>query len=240
MIYDIKRGVFGDALKIGDIVGVANVIEHLRKKFDTKVQFYMTEGSIDQSKHILNFFDFLKTQTDYFSSIPGNNDLNWKRVNLWDFRDIIGDNVIIPNNSIMQKKIVIFPLIDAPYNQYRNWPIHTLNEIIQTYSNENFDEYEKILCIDENLYERSKSNININKFKLSHDIIDNLNHIKTAEIFVGGDTGTSHFAWSLDKGPKQLIYVCSSRGLIHVLPFYFLNGKGTMYRYWLNMEGTTF
>ena len=52
-------------------------------------------------------------------------------------------------------------------------------------------------------------------------------------------TGSSHFAWSLDKGPKQLLYYGSSRGLIHTLPFYLLQGKGKMSTYWLDCEGST-
>jgi ADP-heptose:LPS heptosyltransferase len=70
--------------------------------------------------------------------------------------------------------------------------------------------------------------------------MENINHIQTAEIFIGGDTGTTHFAFSLDRGPKDLIYYNSSRGLIHTLPFYLLEGKGKMATYWMDFEGTKF
>jgi hypothetical protein len=69
--------------------------------------------------------------------------------------------------------------------------------------------------------------------------VQNYYHITTSEIFVGGDTGSSHFAWALDKGPKELLYYGSSRGLIHTLPFYLLQGKGKMSTYWLDCEGST-
>jgi hypothetical protein len=61
----------------------------------------------------------------------------------------------------------------------------------------------------------------------------------TAETFIGGDTGTSHFAWSLDRGPVNLLYYNSGRGMMHCLPFYLLEGKGKVMKYWLNFEGTT-
>ena len=60
-----------------------------------------------------------------------------------------------------------------------------------------------------------------------------------AEIFIGGDTGTTHFAFSLDRAPKELLYYGSSRALVHTLPFHLLNGKGRMSNYWLDFEGTT-
>jgi ADP-heptose:LPS heptosyltransferase len=59
----------------------------------------------------------------------------------------------------------------------------------------------------------------------------------SAETYIGGDTGTSHFAWALDKSPKNLIYYSSSRGLVHTLPFYALEGKGKIKSYWLDFEG---
>jgi hypothetical protein len=59
------------------------------------------------------------------------------------------------------------------------------------------------------------------------------------EIFAGGDTATSHFAGSLDKGPKDLLYCYSSRALVHSFPFHYLNGKGKLITYWLDFEGTT-
>jgi hypothetical protein len=68
--------------------------------------------------------------------------------------------------------------------------------------------------------------------------VQNYYHITTAEVFVGGDTGSSHFAWALDRGPKDLLYYGSSRGLIHTLPFYLMEGKGKMTTYWLDFEGT--
>ena len=131
----------------------------------------------------------------------------------------------------MRKKIVVFPLFDAPYNQYRNWPKFTYDKIMAKYSSDEYKDYEKIIC--------SKEPINRDGWTSSTFILDNLKHIQEAEIFIGGDTGTTHFAFALSRSPKELIYLNSSRALVHTLPFYLMRGKGQMSKYWLDFEGTT-
>ena len=231
MIVNIQRGVFGDELKNGDMLGVANVVAHLRKQ-QPDIKFHMMPGSVSSVGFIQEFYKFLLENTDYFSETPGEQFLSWRRVNLWDFRDMIGDNVVIPNNKEMKKKIVIFPIFDAPYNTYRNWPRDLLKSLIEKYSTEEYKDYTKIVCSkDESYFGEEWIN--------STNFMDNINHIMDAEIFIGGDTGTSHFAWSLDRGPKTLLYYNSGRGMMHCLPFYLLEGKGKVVKYWLDFEGTT-
>lgn len=235
MIFNINQGVFGGPLRNGDLVGVCNVIEFLRKTYPT-TKFYMQEGSINSADHSQKFFKFLVENTNYFSLVKGETSLNWNKVNLWDFRDISGDLVKIPNTRQMKKKIVIFPLFDAPYNVYRNWPIHIFLEILKSYSTDYID-YEKIICIsDINLLNGIDIPI---EFSISTNFIENIYHIMDSEIFIGGDTGTSHFASALDRSPKETIFYYSSRGLLHTTPFYSL-AKGNIKTYWLNCEGTTF
>jgi ADP-heptose:LPS heptosyltransferase len=145
-----------------------------------------------------------------------------------------GDLVKIPNDAPMEKKITIFPLFDAPYNQWRNWPENVYKQIIQKFSTEEYKDYEKIICKKGEPTERCS----FEGWRYSTNFVQNYYHITTTEIFVGGDTGSSHFAWALDRGPKELLYYGSSRGLIHTLPFYLLEGKGKMTTYWLDFEGT--
>lgn len=232
MIINIRKGVFGDCIRNGDLIAVANVVEHLRKiNNNPKIRFWIDLNAMSSEKHCQDFHSFLIQITDYFSAFEGTEELPWRKVNLWDFRDISGDLVKIPNHKGMKKKIVVFPLTDAPYNTYRNWPSHVFSQIIEKYSSDEYNYYEKIIC--------SKDGFASNdKWQVSTDLITNLVHIMDAEIFVGGDTGTSHFAWALDKGPKDMIYYNSSRGLIHTLPFYLMQGKGRMSTYWLDFENT--
>ena len=168
--------------------------------------------------------------TDFFSDVPGTKDLSWKNVNVWDFRDISGDLVSIKNTVSMKDKIVVFPLFDAPYNGYRNWPIQLFQNILKSYSNYNC---EKIICAN------VSPDIDLHGFSISTDFIQNICHILECKTFIGGDTGTSHFASALDRGPKDVIYYYSSRGLLHTTPFYALKGKGEIRTYWLDFEGTS-
>lgn len=232
MIINIRKGVFGDCIRNGDLIAVANVVEHLRKiNNNPNIKFWIDPTAMSSERYVQDFYSFLIGMTDYFSAFEGQEDLPWRRVNLWDFRDISGDLVKIPNNKVMKKKIVIFPLTDASYNHYRNWPKELLPQLIKKYSTDVYKDYVKIICSKESAYFGEE-------WTCSTNIIDNLNHIMDAEIFVGGDTGTTHFAFALDKGPKEMLYYNSSRGLVHTLPFYLLEGKGKMATYWLDFERT--
>lgn len=232
MIINIGPETFGGAVRVGDLVAVVNVIQFLRKTHHADIRFFMDHGSVNSSSHCQKFFEFLQKQTDCFSDVPGLN-APWNRINLWDFRDIAGDVVKIPNSLKTQKKVVVFPLFDAPYNTYRNWTLpvfeHILDRVRKDYS-----EHEKVICINHINTEMVPID-----FSISTDYMENINHIMTADVYIGGDTGFSHFAAALDRGPKELVYYSSSRGLVHTLPFYLLKGKGEYRTYWLNLEGST-
>jgi ADP-heptose:LPS heptosyltransferase len=232
MIVNILPGTFGGPLRNGDLIGVANVIEHLRK-FTPGLKFYLDPKAIHSEKYVQEFYKFLLETTEYFSDKPNtqNETLKWQRVNLWDFRDICGDLVKIPNTTPMEKKIVVFPLTDAPYNTYRNWPMDVVRKVFDRFDSLEYKDYKKVICHKDDSFRR-------NGWHNSTNFMDNIHHIMSAEVFCGGDTGTSHFAFALDRGPKDLIYYNSSRALIHTLPFYLMKGKGTFETYWLDFEGT--
>jgi hypothetical protein len=232
MILNIKKGVFGDCIRNGDLIAVANVVEYLRLE-TPDLKFYIHPDAMAQAEYNRDFYSWMLKNTDYFSISPGEMDLKWSRINLWDFRDISGDLVKIHNPLIQQKKIVICPLFDAPYNAYRNWPRPVFEDLLDHYDKSLYDGYEKVIL-------SPKSECFRTGWTHSIGFLNNLQHIMTAEIFIGGDTGTSHFAWALDKSPKTMIYLNSSRGLLHTLPFYLLQGKGTTKTYWLDFEGSNF
>ena len=234
MIFNITNETFGGPVRMGDLLAVCNVVEHLRQKFGENVKFHMLPGSIYQAEHCNKFYNLLLTITDYFSETTGQIPLGWKNVNLWDYRDISGDLVKIKNDKTKEKKIVIFPLFDSKYNTYRNWPNHICLDILNTYNKPEFSEYSKFVCTNEKIPVEQFGYTN------STDFIENINHIMTSSVFVGGDTGTTHFAFSLIDGPKHLEYVGSSRALVHTLPFYLMQGKGKFTNYWLDMEGSDF
>jgi hypothetical protein len=235
LILNIVKEVFGGPLRNGDLLGACNIIEYLRKSYDLPIKFHMTEGSVNPEEYSKKFFNFLLENTDYFSVSPGDLSLNWRKVNLWDFRAISGDLVKIKNQKDIKKKIAIFPIFDAPYNTYRTWPIHVFVEILNKYSK--YDGYEKVICVSNKSFIQ---NIDIpDEFIISEDFMENISHILDCEIFIGGDTGTSHFASVLDRGPLKKRYYYSTRGLLHTTPFYsLLNDE--IRTYWLDCEGTYF
>lgn len=236
MIINIQPGCFGGRAAAGDLICIANIVEHLRKvNSNDSIKFYMEENTIQINPHCQYMYNFLLKNTNYFSEEKGGTYLGWKNVNTWDFRDISGDLVKIPNNKEKKNKLLIFPLFDAPYNQWRNWPMPVFQNILD--ANKNF-EGEKIICIKK-WRSYIPPEINLYDYKVSTVYEENLDHILDCDTFIGGDTGTTHFAWVLDQGPKNLIYYGSSRALVHTLPFYLLQGKGKIVNYWLNMEGTT-
>ena len=237
MIVNITRETFGGALRMGDMVAACNVVEHLRLKSNNpNLRFYFNPDVLGNSSHCHKFHQFLLRQTNYLTENRGDNDLAWRKVNLWDFRDISGDLVKIPNNYDKKKKIVICPVLDAPYNIYRNWPKGQWEKCVEN-QKKNLPNHQIVICVNNPklLDDISKLDSSI---IISTDFDENLKHIMECEVFIGGDTGTSHFAWSLENGPIDLIYLSSSRGLVHTLPFYLIKGKGLMQCYWMDFEGT--
>ena len=235
MIFNVNRETFAGSCRNGDLIAVCNMIHYLRK-MQSDLKLYVFPDAIGQESWNQDFFRFLKRETGYFSETPGDEFLLGKRLNVWDYRDISGDLVALPCYRETQKKIVICPVLDAPYNTYRNWPKDLLDDLYESYiENNDYNDYEKILCVRSGLIPDDF----YPDFKKSTNFLENIEHIMSAEIFVGGDTGTSHFAWSLLHGPKELHYYNSSRGLVHTLPFHLINGKGKYHSYWINMENTT-
>ena len=232
-VTNIELGTFGGPARSGDLIAIANIVAHLRKQYpDTK--FHMKPEAINSADYCGKMYKFLLEHTDYFSETPGETSLTWRKVNIFDFRDISGDNVVIKNTAEQKKKIVVCPVFDAPYNVYRNWPGPTMQSIIGKFNEEQYQDYEKVICIADNIPIGASPG-----WQISTDYDANLNHICEAEIFVGGDTATSHLAGSLDNGPKILLYFYSSRALVHSFPMHYLNGRGKLITYWLDFEGTT-
>jgi hypothetical protein len=238
VIYNVNPNCFdilGQGLRNGDLIALCNIIESIRKESQQPIQFYLKPGVVNSATYCQEFFIWLANQTDYFSLAPGNEDWPWNRVMLWDYRDIIGDLVKIPNTEPMQKKVCVFPIYDAEYNTNRNWTPELLTKIL-LYCNFKYPDHEKIICAKEDM----SLYLDISGFTPSTDFLTNVKHLQTCEVYVGGDTGMTHLASTLDRGPQELVYYYNGRGMLHTLPFYALDGKGTIVKFWHNFEGTTF
>lgn len=229
MILEINSSTFGGLMRIGDIVACANVVAYIRKSTNTELLQLNISNAIQPAAYVQEFARWMTNNTDYFSRDPAEGSLPWRRVNLWDYRDIAGDLVVIKNKLAQQKKIVVNPLFDAAYNTYRNWPDHIYKEIIEQ-TEMSYPNYDLVIV--------NQHNINIDKWRCSTNLTETLTEIMTAEYYIGGDTGLSHFVGALDRGPEP-IYYTSSRGLLHTTPInWYTNKKGTMRTYWLDFENT--
>lgn len=230
MIFNITVQTFGGPMRMGDMIACANVVEHFRKVENLQsIQFYLRQDAYHQNDYVKEFKAWLTTNTDYFSKDPGDITLPWQRVNLWDYRDISGDLVHISNPYKKEKKVVVVPIFDAEYNQYRNWTADVFQRIID-YCNTNYIHEEKVIV--------SKNKIDVPGFRHSSNLTESLKEIMTSQVYFGGDTGLSHFVGALENGPEPYYY-CSSRSLLHTTPMYwYTHNKGHMKTYWKDFERT--
>lgn len=224
--------------RCGDLIAICNIVEYLRKSKDNpNIQFYIPKSILNQEDYIIQFYEYLCDITDYFSKEEGYLELPFNNVSVWDFRSIIGDHVCINNKKDnIDYKVVVFPLYDAEYNTQRNWSIDCLNDILNE-CREKYPHYKKIICAKE---EPPEGLIDISGFDVSTDYMTNIHHIETSMVFYGGDTGVSHFASVLDRGP-ELNYIYSNRCLLHTTPFYSIgpNSKGNLRTFWLDFMGNS-
>lgn len=230
MILNVTSKTFGGPLRMGDIVACANVVAHFRLvENNNDIKFYLETGVVSSSTYVSKFYQWMIANTDYFSSSPGTEHLPWQRVNLWDYRDISGDLVTIPNTKSRQHRVVVNPLLAADYNYYRIWPTTVFEQVIAWVEN-TYPDHELVLI--------SECPIARDGWRNCTELVLALDEIMTAEIYIGGDTGLSHFVGALQSGPEP-IYYYSSRGLIHTTPFFWhTKKKGIMKTYYLNFDNT--
>ena len=223
MIINIEPYNFS-TLRNGDMIALLNYLWHLRKHppLYGDVQFHVPDRSLGQGQHCKDFRDFL-VKRGFLSEEPGTAILDpmMSGVNLWEVRSQTGDLVKLNINVFKEKLICIAPVMDAPYNTYRNWSNEMLQDIINHYEQEKYDDYGKILCVAPGL----NFNIKPTKFAISTDLIQNLHYIAKCSHYIGGDTGTSHYASAIDDDKKRY-YFYGSVGLLHTTPFYAMQGQG--------------
>ena len=228
-VINVTHDNFYGKLRNGDILGVCNVLGYIRKvDNDNDIKMYISEDLILQPEFGIKYFNLLKSHTDYFSEEPGQIEFGFKNINFWNYRSVTSDNTKVDNSKYERiNKVCIFPIFDAPYNVYRNWSIELTNYILEKYQSL-YPECEIYVCVDKKL-NQFYNKLNLGRAKLSFDFEENLNHIFTTKVYVGGDTGTSHLAGSLSN-PAINDYYYSCEGLIHTLPLnHKTNGNVLMY-----------
>lgn len=213
----VYNGLFSNQpLRAGDILGCCNFLEYIREQQnDPTMQLYMPDEVIFPG-HVKLLRDWLIEHTDYITTnpeqlvelqvIPGTDPTYSTMYNIWNIRkDVlirrqnvfdIPDAVKITNRIDWKDKIVIAPLMDAEYNFERNWTLHytqkILDEIIHNPRVPSAAEY--LILSQTPIHGLDLGH----RWKYSHDYRANMEHIREAMVYVGGDTGLSHFAGAVD------------------------------------------
>lgn len=218
-IVNISPDNFGGPMRNGDLIALCNLVEGWRDTEGTHIQVNVPDHSIQPQSYVIQMRDWLVDNTDYFTKEQASHGCSLYNANLWDIRCKMGDVVKIEPKLEQKKKIVIVPVFDAPYNTYRNWTDKMLFDICNVYSSSEYDDYERIVLTNKSVASK------IHKFTESYDFLENLNHIQECSIYVGGDTGLSHFVSALTD-TKRINYFYGSHGLVHTNPFYSGHGGG--------------
>lgn len=233
--------LFGGPLRAGDLLGSCNFLEHIRLNVnDPHLQLYIPNESVFQSEHCILMRNWLERNTDYVTTrpieiiemgvTPGTDPTYTNMYNIWNIRNTLHQNVFtiedrikIHNKRKAIPKIVICPLMDAPYNTYRNWSLELLQKIVNDFSLQYREPKQRIICSKEVIH-----GLNINEFVYSHDFEINLEHILECETFVGGETWSSLFASALDPAPRYMNFYFSKDYYGTTYPFH---NKGVMNYY---------
>lgn len=209
--------IFGGPLRAGDIIASANFLEFIRVGHyqGENIRLYIPHESVYPQTHCLDMYLELLNSTDYIALypdellelhvIPGTDPTYSDMYNIWNIRQdvliprqdmfTIPDAVVIPNHEIrVDKKVVIAPLLDAPYNNERNWSPKYTQELLNYYC---FSSYLEVIIAT-----KEPIDFDIGHAKYSHNYPETLQHIKTCGLFHGGDTGLSHYASALQHGPR--------------------------------------
>lgn len=224
----ITPRLLGGKLRAGDMLGACNFLEFIRQQEnDSNLRWYLPIELIHPQPHCMQMYSWLLNNTDYFTEycpgvcppgyqfvnlpvIPGTDATYNDMYNIWNIREDvltprqrvfnIPDTILLPNHEQgVWGKTVICPVMDAEYNHDRNWSLSLLQELVNNYDRTHMGPK----CI---LSKEEIPGLNPKSFTYSHDYAENLKHIQTCQSYIGGDTGLSHFAGSLETGPTFRTY----------------------------------
>jgi hypothetical protein len=204
--YWIDESNFG-TVRMGDAVGIAAFIEFIRFQFNKpQFQIYLPKGHLAEG-----LVPFLG---DYFMPVYDKSlmkQLPYKG-NIWGWYDYIYKYYdITPQlrvNSMLKKQICINPLFDAPYSKDRNWKPELAQKLVKwALELENFD----VVVI-------GSPTVNMPDFPDSERIrvvqgtvADSVYEILHSSIYIGGETGLTHFAFNTPVAPAYSVCLRGER-----------------------------
>lgn len=237
-IYNVMENSFGGWPRKGDIIGIMNVVEHLRMvENDPTLQFYLPKENTNAEPE---FIEWLLNNTTQLTNQPGEVNYPHTDVSVWAYRIPpsessvsgvfnAGEFLKIPNNTKLKKKICIFPIFDVQYHTFRLWSVSMTESLIRGFMTDEYKDHEKYLCI-----KAPTNDLNLYDFELSTDLLTNINHILNCDHYVGGETGLTLFASVLDNPNRTLQYFYAGNSHYNfpyysARPFYLKDGQLTEY-----------
>ena len=207
-IYVASQGNFG-YIRRGDHIAILAFLQSLRFQYKKNLKFY-----IEPNPHIKDIAsEFLHTfinKKDAHVKVPFHG-------NIWAYYDYIHKfldvRLRIPNNykSLVfeKRKIIINPIFDAGYNRDRNWNRPFFTELVSKLATTYIDS-EIIVTGTKKMLGQLTRLPNI--CYVLDDLNESMREICKSDVYIGGDTGLTHFASTSDKKPSLIIglYGCRS------------------------------
>lgn len=201
--YWIDEDNFG-MVRMGDAVGIAAFLELLRFQFNTNIRIYLPKGHSAGvlptylGDYFYLFYDFsLMKQLPYRGNIWGWYEYATK---YYDITPKFPNAQLVHNFPML--KFCINPLFDAPYSKDRNWKPELLQKIVTAI----LDNYPKTATISV----IASPTLTLPTLPPSVKIVqktlgDSLRELMTSDIYIGGETGLTHFAFQVERYPKVVI-----------------------------------
>jgi hypothetical protein len=197
------------AVRKGDLIGHMVVNEMLRFQGNKEVKFHISYPEL--------VADFIPEFPEYFFPPPSTPTLVKELKlfgNLWGFYDYIYKyydivpKLVYPRVNNEKFKIVINPLFDAPYSVDRNWTPDLFNNLMN-HLTDNMPEAEKVIIGGKNLNIKETDTPNVRVCLGS--VANSLHEIRTADAYIGGETGMTHFAFVTENQPDYVVCLYGHR-----------------------------
>ena len=207
MIFEISN-CFGN-IKLGDFIAIMYLNEALRQDYKKDFRFIASYNLIESIENMANYFPerFLLNgnRLNRYTQLPYSG-------NIWAYADYIyrfTDVRLYMKNKFKEQfkknKVVINPLFNSPYHKDRNWSEKTFNNLINFFVNNNYE----VVIIGENKHvEKHIDNHSPRNVRRMYNSFENsIREICTSEIYVGGDTGFTHFAAVTAFAPQKIVAI---------------------------------
>jgi len=152
---------------------------------------------------------------DYFTRECATDTLRWRDVDVWDYRAFYGDHVDFKQSKKMHDMVCIFPVLDANYNEFRNWTPKLLEDLVCRYRDADGGGCQVYICCSAAARRQMRE---VRGVTIVTDLAKNLELASSCSIFVGGDTGFAHLVGAIKNCSRKRHFVYSRKQAFQMLP----------------------